>query len=80
MIFSGRHPEHKIMQILELTQPSESAIGPTHPFFFAVQFHPELTSRPLRPQPVFMGLVAASLQRKYPKLDVPKWTRSTVSA
>jgi len=36
-----------------------------HPFFIAGQFHPELTSRPLRPQPLFMGLVAAALYRKY---------------
>jgi CTP synthase (UTP-ammonia lyase) len=27
----------------------------------AGQFHPELTSRPLRPQPMFVGLVAAAL-------------------
>ena len=33
------------MQVLEL--PLD-----THPFFIASQFHPELTSRPLRPQPM----------------------------
>ena len=33
-----------------------------HPFFIAGQFHPELTGRPLRPQPLFMGLVAAALR------------------
>ncbi len=54
MIFSGRHPEHPIMQILELSRE-------THPYFVAGQFHPELTSRPLRPQPMFVGLVAAAL-------------------
>jgi len=57
MVFSGRHPEHPIMQILEL--PRE-----THPYFIAAQFHPELTSRPLRPQPMFVALVAAALERK----------------
>jgi CTP synthase len=51
----------------------KSGVG--HPFFIAAQFHPELTSRPLRPQPLFMGLVAAALQRKYPKVEVPKWSR-----
>jgi len=56
MIFSGRHPVHPIMQVLEL--PRE-----THPYFIATQFHPELTSRPLRPQPLFVGLVAAALRR-----------------
>jgi CTP synthase len=54
MVFSGRHPEHPIMQILEL--PRE-----VHPYFIAAQFHPELTSRPLRPQPMFLGLVRAAL-------------------
>ena len=56
MIFSGRHPQHPIMQILELPRD-------VHPYFIAGQFHPELTSRPLRPQPMFVGLVAAALQR-----------------
>ena len=36
-----------------------------HPFFIGAQFHPELTSRPLRPQPFFAGLVAAALMKKY---------------
>jgi CTP synthase len=55
LVFSGRHPEHPIMQILELPRGA-------HPYFIAAQFHPELTSRPLRPQPMFVGLVAAALE------------------
>jgi len=35
-----------------------------HPYFVAGQFHPELTSRPLRPQPMFMGLVAAGIAHR----------------
>ncbi|MEZ6235186.1 MAG: CTP synthase [Phycisphaerales bacterium] len=35
-----------------------------HPYFIGGQFHPELTSRPLRPQPMFMGLVAAAIARR----------------
>lgn len=57
LMFSGRHPKHPIMQVLEL--PKE-----VHPFFLGAQFHPELTSRPLRPQPMFVGLVAAALASK----------------
>ena len=57
LVFSGRHPVHPIMQILELPRD-------VHPYFVAAQFHPELTSRPLRPQPMFVGLVEAALQRK----------------
>jgi CTP synthase len=55
MIFSGRHPSQPLMQILEL--PTE-----IHPFFIGTQAHPELTSRPLRPQPLFMGLVKAAVE------------------
>ncbi len=76
LVFSGRHPEHQIMQILELPSTDEPRPGIGHPFFIAAQFHPELTGRPLRPQPMFMGLMAAALQRRYPKIDVPKWSRA----
>ncbi len=55
MIFSGRHPQQPIMQILELPQD-------IHPYFIGTQAHPELTSRPLRPQPMFMGLVKAAME------------------
>jgi CTP synthase len=54
MIFSGKHPNQPIMQILEL--PSDM-----HPYFIGTQAHPELTSRPLRPQPMFMGLIKAAM-------------------
>ena len=55
LIFSGRHPVHPIMQILELPRD-------VHPYFIAAQSHPELTSRPLRPQPMFSGLIAAAVR------------------
>jgi CTP synthase len=57
LVFSGRHPVHPIMQVLEL--PPD-----VHPYFVAAQFHPELTSRPLRPQPMFVGLVKAALNQQ----------------
>jgi len=53
LVFSGKAPEQNIMQILEL---------PTHPFFVASQFHPEFTSRPLRPNPMFKGFVGACIK------------------
>lgn len=62
MIFSGRHPQQPIMQLLELPQSM-------HPYFIGGQFHPELVGRPLRPQPMFMGLLAAAIRKAYP--DVP---------
>ena len=40
-------------------------------------FHPELTGRPLRPQPLFMGLIAAAVRCKYPDAELPeRWIRS----
>jgi len=59
LVFSGRHPEQPIMQVLELPRD-------IHPYFIGAQFHPELTSRPLAPQPMFMGLVAAGILRADP--------------
>lgn len=35
-----------------------------HPYFIAGQFHPEFGSRPLRPHPLFDGLIKASLKNK----------------
>lgn len=57
LLFSGRSPDHPIMQVLEL--PLDQ-----HPFFMATQAHAELTSRPLQPEPMFIGLVHAALQKK----------------
>jgi len=56
LIFSGRAPAQPIMQVLEL--PTD-----VHPFFIATQAHAELTSRPLAPNPMFLGLVQAALIR-----------------
>jgi len=60
--FTGKHPEQPIMQMLELPQT-------LHPYFIGSQFHPELTSRPLRPQPMFMGFIAAAIYHANPELD-----------
>jgi len=54
LIFSGKHPNQPIMQIVELPKD-------VHPFFIGTQAHPELTSRPLKPSPFFMGLVRAAI-------------------
>jgi len=37
---------------------------PEHPFFLAVQFHPELTSRPNRPHPLFREFVRAAVEHQ----------------
>jgi CTP synthase len=54
LIFSGKAPGQPIMQILELPQD-------VHPYFVGTQAHPELTSRPLRPSPLFLGFIKAAM-------------------
>jgi CTP synthase len=49
--FSGHDDRGQRMEIAELEG---------HKFFVASQFHPEFTSRPLRPNPLFLGFVLAS--------------------
>ncbi len=55
MMVSGTHPkgDHDLVEIIELDD---------HPWFCAVQFHPEFKSKPLRPQPLFRAFVSAALQ------------------
>lgn len=64
LIFSGRSADHPIMQVLEL--PREK-----HPYFLATQAHPELTSRPLNPHPMFVGLIRAALSRSGVRINSP---------
>lgn len=73
LVFSGRHPSQPIMQIVELPDAPGPEGQPWHPYFIGAQFHPELTSRPLKPQPLFMGLIAAAIRRRYEQ-DAKAWT------
>jgi CTP synthase len=51
----GRSLDGKFVEIVEL---------PGHPWYLAVQFHPEFKSKPLRPHPLFAGFVEAAYRRK----------------
>jgi CTP synthase len=53
--FSGRTPDGKFVEIAEI---------PDHPWFLAVQFHPEFKSRPLSPHPLFRDFIGAAWKRK----------------
>jgi CTP synthase len=55
IVFSGRSPDGKRVEILEL---------PDKYFFFASQFHGEFKSRPEKPEPEYYGFVKACLDRK----------------
>ena len=47
----------------------EIAELPDHPWYVAVQFHPEFKSKPTRPHPLFAAFVAASYQHKTANLE-----------
>lgn len=52
---TGRNPQTGLVEVVEF---------PSHPFFVAVQFHPEYKSTPECPQPLFVAFVKASMDRK----------------
>ena len=54
-VFSGVSPDNRLVEIVEL---------PEKKFFIGCQFHPELISRPNRPQSLFQGFVDAALENK----------------
>jgi len=58
LVFSGRSPDGRRMEILEL---------PDKFFFLASQFHGEFKSRPGRPDPEYYGFVKACLDKKLGK-------------
>ena len=53
MRFSGLSPDGSLAEVVELKD---------HPFFVAVQYHPEFKSRPTRPHPLFKAFIEASLK------------------
>ncbi|HGF7783289.1 TPA: CTP synthase, partial [Enterococcus faecium] len=52
LVFSGVSPDNRLVEIVEL---------PEKKFFVGCQFHPELISRPNRPQKLIKAFVGASL-------------------
>ena len=57
LVFSGIFKDRDLVEFVEL--PRE-----VHPYYVGTQAHPELRSRPTRPHPLFVGLIAAALVRK----------------
>ena len=55
LVLSGLSPDGRLVEIVELRD---------HPWFVATQFHPEFSSRPHHPHPLFSGFVGAALKRK----------------
>jgi CTP synthase len=59
LVVSGKCVGRELVEIVEL---------PDHPWFLAVQFHPELRSRPHDPHPLFRDFVRAALDRRVARL------------
>jgi CTP synthase len=51
----GTSPDGSLVEIVEI---------PDHPWFVAVQFHPEFKSQPTRPHPLFDGFIRAAVRRR----------------
>jgi CTP synthase len=54
LVIAGTSPDGSLVEIVELAD---------HPWFVAVQFHPEFKSKPTAAHPLFSGLVAAAVER-----------------
>ncbi|KAI3348023.1 CTP synthase [Clostridium botulinum] len=55
MKIAGTSPDGRLVEIVEVTN---------HPWYVAVQFHPELKSRPNKPHPLFTGFIGAAIKQK----------------
>ena len=55
LVCSGTSPDGTLVEMVEIKD---------HPFFIAVQFHPELKSRPDRPAPLFKALIKAAKEKR----------------
>ncbi len=67
LVLSGKCVGRELIEIVEL---------PDHPWFLAVQFHPELKSRPLDPHPLFKDFVRAALERRVARLGTNEYDPS----
>lgn len=54
LMLAGRSPDRTLVEIVEV---------PDHPFFVAVQFHPEFKSRPLEPHPLFREFIGSAIKK-----------------
>jgi CTP synthase len=61
LVFSGTTTDGKLVEFAELPKD-------VHPYYVSTQAHPELSSRPTRPHPLFAGLVKAARERRGAKV------------
>jgi CTP synthase len=68
MRLTGTSPDGALVEILEL---------PDHPWFVAVQFHPEFKSKPTAAHPLFAGFIGAAIERRAFRADRPQELETT---
>lgn len=56
LVFSGKSPSRKLMEIAELPRKQ-------HPFFLGTQFHPEFKSSPIKSHPLFLEFIKAGIKK-----------------
>jgi len=56
LVFSGLSPDKNLVEFVELPKL-------VHPYYVGTQAHPEFLSRPTRPHPLFVGLIAAAIAK-----------------
>lgn len=57
LVVSGINPRRNLVEIIEIGKDR-------HPWFVAVQFHPEFQSKPNKPHPLFAAFITAALKVK----------------
>ena len=60
LTISGTSPDKSLVEIVEIKD---------HPWFLGCQFHPEFTSRPMQPHPLFREFIAAAVANKKPEQE-----------
>ena len=63
LIVAGVNPERDLVEIVEVKD---------HPWFVAVQFHPEFQSKPTKAHPLFAAFIEATLTRKLAGKELSK--------
>jgi CTP synthase len=62
LAITGTSPDGKLVEVIEL---------PNHPWFVAVQFHPEFKSQPTKAHPLFKAFIAAALRVRIERASSP---------
>jgi CTP synthase len=71
LVFSGKSPDGKFIEIVEL---------PDHPWFLGCQFHPEFKSKPLDPHPLFVSFIRAAYDHRLRDEATPERDETAASA